>query len=113
MQPKVAAALQSLLEAEKSAILRADYDALGPISEAKENLLGQLSPRAEKASALRDIRSQIETNQALLQAAIKGVAAAKARVAALQHVRDELGIYDRSGRIAKVASRSSALEKKA
>ncbi len=113
MQPKVIDALDALLDAEKAAILSANYDALGPIEESKERLLGQLSPSDNQAATLHRIKSGIEANQALLRAAIKGVAAARARVAALQHVRDEFSIYDQSGRIAKVANRSGTLEKKA
>lgn len=113
MQNKVIDALHEILDAEKSAILCADYDALGALEVSKENLLKQVPLLERETRLLATIKGKILANQALLRAAIDGLAAAKARIDALQNVRDGLNVYDQSGKIATVPNRLSALEKKA
>ncbi|MDP5083880.1 MAG: flagellar protein FlgN [Yoonia sp.] len=113
MQAEVIDSLHRTLDAEKAAILDADYDALGPIEITKKRLLEALSISSGQAGTLAEIKTKVETNQALLRAAINGLQAARARVTALQEVRDGLSVYDQSGRIENVANRRGGLEKKA
>lgn len=113
MQHRVISALHAVLDAERAALLGANYGTLGPIAASKEQLLGQLSSTSDQMTGLQEIKTRIAANQALLRAAINGVAAAKARVAALQNVRDELGIYDQTGKLEKAVNCGGSLEKKA
>lgn len=79
MQAEVIDSLHRTLDTEKTAILDAAYDALGPIEITKKRLLEALSISSGQAGTLAEIKTKVETNQALLRAAINGLQAARAR----------------------------------
>lgn len=105
--------LHQILDQERHALLSADFKALAAFVSRKENLLTQLDKTTPAEEVLRPIRQKMDENLSLLAAAIKGVAAAGARLSALQNVKNGLSVYDNAGRLEHVRTHNSALEKKA
>jgi len=105
--------LHHVLDLEKQALISADFDPLGDLLQQKEKLLGQLVTFGSSPALLRPIRAKMDENQALLAAAIKGVAAAGERLEALHNVQKTLSVYDDSGRVELVQQRKHNLEMKA
>ena len=101
-----------LLERERAAIIVADFDKVDSLALAKQKLFDQSLTQIKNKNDLAEIRTALLRNQALFQAAIDGVSAARSRLNALREVRDNLRVYDESGRIAQVAARSPDLSKR-
>ncbi len=93
--------------------MSAEFEPLGGLLQQKEDLITQLSRMTVATKLMRPIRAKMDENQALLAAAIKGVAAAGERLAAMQNVQNRLSIYDPSGRRDLVQNHQHSLEKKA
>jgi len=102
-----------VLDLERQALIAADFDPLGGFLQQKEKLLGQLAATRPSPDLLRPIRRKMDANQALLAAAIKGVAAAGERLEALHSVQKGLSVYDDSGRVELAQRHKHSLEKKA
>jgi flagellar biosynthesis/type III secretory pathway chaperone len=105
--------LHQVLDQERQALISADYDALATFVSQKEALLSQLEKTIPAKEELRPLRQKMDENLGLLAAAIKGVAAASARLSALQNVKSGLSVYDNAGRLEHVRTHNPALEKKA
>lgn len=105
--------LDHVLDLERRALISADFDPLGGLLAQKEILLGQVGAGRPTLDQLRRTQAKMADNQALLAAAIKGVAAAGERLEALQNVQKTLSVYDDSGRVEFVQMRTHSLEKKA
>ncbi|WP_342069169.1 hypothetical protein [Yoonia algicola] len=105
--------LHQILDQERQALLSANFEALAAFVSRKEDLLAQLDQTTPAKQVLRPIRQKMDENLALLAAAIKGVAAAGARLSALQNVKNGMSIYDNAGRLEHVRTHNSAVEKKA
>lgn len=105
--------LHHALDLERQALISADFDPLGDLLQKKEKLLSQLATARLSADQLRPIRAKMHENQALLAAAIKGVAAAGERLDALHNVQKTLSVYDDTGRVELVHQHRHSLEKKA
>ncbi|WP_108814007.1 hypothetical protein [Loktanella sp. Alg231-35] len=106
-------ALLETLDAEADAIRSARYQPLKVIQTSIESQMAQLRPDQHPQQALQKLKSRLQANQALLQAAVGGMAAARARVAELLQVQQGLSIYDQSGTLATVPTHNKGLEKKA
>lgn len=105
--------IDQLLAAEKVALMTANYDALAPLEQQKAATLAALSKKAQSEQALEKILMRIAENQALLAAAISGVAAARQRFDALNNVQNGLTVYDQFGKMEVVPAQRSVFEKKA
>ena len=101
-----------LLEQERRAIVTADFDKIDSLAASKQALFDQTLSRVKNKAALSEIHNALQRNQALFLAAIEGVSAARQRISAMREVRDNLRIYDQSGRIAQVASKTPDLSKR-
>ncbi len=102
-----------VLEDERQALCKGAFKTLDQILEKKELLLEELSRCKSSEDALAKVKSKLIENQALLAAAIRGVGAARDRIAGLENVREGLAIYDQSGQLSKVSTTASCLKKKA
>ena len=78
MGDRTAARLLRLLKDEREAILSGAYDRLGPIAPRKETLLTKLAP---SDPALPSVAAAVTRNQALLEAAMRGLAAGRDAIA--------------------------------
>lgn len=105
--------LLTILHDERSAIISAQYAALGPLGEAKAQLLTQLSKATPTRTQQLLIKSKLDENQGLLSSAIQGIGTARARLDALHEVQKGLGFYDATGARSTVATRQVGVEKKA
>lgn len=101
-----------LLEQERAAIATADFDKIDALATSKQALFDQTLKLVKNKVALSEIQTALVRNQALFLAAIEGVSAARHRISAMREVRDNLRIYDQSGRIAQVASKAPDLSKR-
>lgn len=113
MQTDLLEQMDQLLAAEKVALMTANYDALASLEQQKAQTLVALSKEPQSEQALDKIRTRIAENQALLSAAINGIASARQRFDALNNVQNGLTVYDQFGRMEVVPSQQSVFEKKA
>ncbi|MEQ8936610.1 MAG: hypothetical protein RIE56_12550 [Amphiplicatus sp.] len=103
----VIADLKSLLEQEKSCLLAAKFDAVGPILQTKQKLTAQLEamllePRYSSQApifrrGLSSIVSLAQENEALLSAAQVGVKSARTRLQDIVNRQRNVGVYGEFG----------------
>lgn len=105
--------LRDLLSRERSALLAGRYDQLDDIAARKLDLLTSLAAKPPGREELVDLRDRLQSNQALTEAALGGVKAAKARIDALLSVETALTTYGRDGNLAVRTTPESRIEKKA
>lgn len=113
MRDDVISDLAALLDRENAAIIAGDYATLDALAARKQLLFDTLTGIAFAEPDLRVISGKLARNQSLLAAAIKGIAAARSRLAALRAVRDGLQVYDQSGQFATTPLTRPELVKKA
>jgi len=91
--------LDSLLEAERRALLAGDLGSIATILARKEDLIDKLG-RLDRAAApgLAALEEKAARNQALMDSALGGIRRTAARMAAFRRIRRSLETYDRSGR---------------
>ncbi len=91
-------ALWRLLKEERMALLSGDLPALPGLIARKERLLDDLRPGgAPETAALDRLRKAAEDNQRLLEAALKGVRAARAHLETARSGGPPLSTYDAKG----------------
>lgn len=93
------AALDLLMEQERTAALTGDLDAIESLLERKETLLGALGNAAPLDGAvLRAIDAKARRNQMLLNGTLEGIRAVTTRLAAMRKIERALVTYDDTGR---------------
>jgi len=97
------AALLALARAEAEALRRGDLAALDRLAARKAAWLSALRPQAGDAASLSELRERLQNNARLYQAALAGVALARARLSAAAEGARALKTYDRSGQLAASA----------
>lgn len=105
--------LAALLEAEADAILAGQYTVLDDLAARKTALFDALQRVPPPPDDLRRIARLLARNRAILAAAIRGIGAARVRLADMRAVRDGLQVYDRSGHFAPAPVTRPDLVKKA
>jgi len=105
--------LMTLLDAEAKAILAGRYSVLDDLAARKTALFDALQREPSPPGDLRRIARLLARNQAILAAAIRGIGAARVRLADMRAVRDGLQVYDESGRFASASVARPDLVKKA
>lgn len=106
--------IDAALTAEATAIRTADFSGLEALIKEKARLtdqLGNVRP-APTADMLERLRRRARHNALLLQAAMRGLRAARSRIDALQNGSD-LRTYDRSGALASASGTRPTLEHRA
>ena len=95
-----AAALAGLLDDERAALLAGELARLPEFIAAKERLLSRLEGAANPppAVSLDALRAKAQDNQLLLDAALRGVQAARARLDVARGGGPALSTYDAKGR---------------
>ncbi|EKE43790.1 hypothetical protein OCGS_2124 [Oceaniovalibus guishaninsula JLT2003] len=91
--------LARLLEDERAALLKGDFAALSRLEGPKERAIDALADLS--AAEIEAIGAKAALNQQLLQAAMRGIAAARDRLAA---IRDgaQVATYDTDGTVTKM-----------
>lgn len=109
------AALDALLERERTALLDGDLELLVSQLEEKNALIDALNAAPDPADvALTGLREKVLRNQALLDSALEGIRKVAARMSALHRVRRSLDTYDETGRKTTIESATEhQMEKRA
>lgn len=109
----VAEALANLLERERSAVLKADFEALRDIGVEKSRLIAAVEKQVADPEKLLMLRQKLQHNQHLLEAAGKGIRAAADLLDAHSRHRDPLQTYDQSGQRQKSKTGPATFERRA
>ncbi len=88
--------LANLLERERKAILRGDFDALRRLTPEKERLITQAAADRPDADRLASLRQMAARNHALLDAAAQGIRSVANDLGG-NNASPELETYDREG----------------
>jgi flagellar biosynthesis/type III secretory pathway chaperone len=108
------AALERLLERERAALLAGDLAQLPALIAGKERLLPALEHAARpEAAALDRLKARAEANQVLLDAALHGVRAARARLETARSGGPALSTYDARGKAESHAPARPSVERRA
>ena len=91
-----------LLDQVYAALLKSDFAALGDLTARLEREMAAPSEKLTEAR-LRIVTRKAERNAACLQAAQRGIKAARRRLADIRSTANSLVTYDRSGRRAEVS----------
>ncbi|MEP2532352.1 flagellar biosynthesis protein FlgN [Shimia sp.] len=97
-------ALDSLLDEERSVLLKGDLESVSELVARKQALFDQLPGIEDKGGkTLGNLRAKALRNQALLDSALQGIRSVSDRMEALRRVRVSLETYDSKGRRLSVA----------
>lgn len=89
------AALDELLELERSALVEGELERLGTLLPVKEKLIHRINDLGSvERDKLTDVRSKVSRNQNLLNGALEGIQAVANRMAEMRRVRRGLETYD-------------------
>jgi len=92
------AALDTLLEDEREALVNGDLERLQAFMEEKAAIIDRLNSLPDlEAEQLAPVQTKVRRNQALLGGALDGIRAVADRMAEMRRVRTGLETYDRSG----------------
>jgi hypothetical protein len=105
-------AIDSLLAAERAALLTGDYAGLAALAPRKESLFGAIPANVSDPGGLRRIAAEVGRNQVLLAAAIDGIKDAAAHVSEIRQARRGFLAYGREGQREVVAGSGPTLERK-
>lgn len=107
--------LAGLMARQMQAIRRGELVALAPLAAEMAELMEALTiaPGGMGAPGLRRLRQRAAENQRLLDAARRGVQAARGRLNAIIGAGTELKTYDSQGRTASVAFGTGSVERRA
>ncbi|MGF6861801.1 hypothetical protein ABIE69_002374 [Rhodobacteraceae bacterium MBR-64] len=107
--------LDAALNAEANALRGADFSGLEALIAEKARLTDQIAIArpAPTAATLERLRARAGHNAVLLQAALRGLRAARARIEALQNGGCDLRTYDRAGAAEPVSGPGPTLERRA
>lgn len=108
-------ALDDLLEAERTALLKGDIDQIGRLMEQKESLIDALNQQeAVDRSELENLNTKVERNQELLHSALDGIRTVARRLATMRRIRKTLDTYDAQGRKNSIVlNQESSVERRA
>lgn len=111
----VVAELRTLIDRESDAVRRGAFADLAALGVRKAVLIEALSPMPEGVAPtdLQALRTACETNGRLLEAALDGIAAARARLAAIRQAGSRLDTYDHAGRAQRVSFAAMTVERRA
>lgn len=105
--------LELLLADERRALLSGDFGSLTDFIQAKEQLLSKLERAKLPAEDLRTLREAAASNQSLLDAALKGVQAARQRIEMAKNGGPSFSTYNAQGNAMAHNKPSSKIERRA
>lgn len=107
--------LRDLLAREADLIRRGAFADLPDLAARKAGLIELLAsaPDGTVPGALEGLRAASEANGRLLAAALRGIASARARLAAIHAAGAGLDTYDRHGRAQRVTFSGGTVERRA
>lgn len=91
--------IESILEAEKSALLSGNLDKIAEMSDQKERLFSELkNADSEQLVALEALQQRYAHNQELMDGALQGIRNVAKRLAEIRRLGAGLDTYDADGR---------------
>jgi flagellar biosynthesis/type III secretory pathway chaperone len=105
--------IESLLGAERNALLTGDFDALADLAERKEALIGQLAKTDAGAPTLRRLRARAERNAALLEASMRGLRGISRRLSEIRRANGPLQTYGQDGAQQTLGAPTGSFERRA
>lgn len=110
----IADRLKSLLDAERAALLKGDFDRLSELMEEKQALAEALSHRPLAPGEATPLRDGLRRNQELFDQAMAGIRNVAARIGDLNRARRATDTYDAHGKRQTIdAPASKRLERRA
>lgn len=101
-------ALDELLDAERTALLKGDLVALADMLPAKEVLIETLNARAtDSMPRLTSLDGKVRRNQLLLDSALEGIREVTSKMVTLRRMRGTLETYGADGRKKKIEVRGT------
>lgn len=102
--------LAKLLEVEREALLRGDFETVGGLIQEKETLAAQFDDA--NARDLRVLSNALTHNSALFAAAREGVSAVQTTLQEQRQARNTLSSYDSSGKATKISQPARLTERR-
>ncbi|SNR49925.1 flagellar protein FlgN [Puniceibacterium sediminis] len=111
----IMAALDALLEEERSALLNGALDRIEDVMERKSALIDALAESGvDDVETVSALQAKLGRNQALFDQALAGIRNVASRLSAMRHLRKTLETYDQHGRkSALLTSAENKLERRA
>jgi len=108
-------ALDTLLDAERRALLDGDLDLISSLMKEKESLIETLNAQEEIDRAeLEELNTKVKRNQDLLNSALDGIRTVARRLATMRRIRASLDTYDAQGKRSTIDLQTSrSVEKRA
>jgi len=102
----------ALLDRERDFLRRGDVRGAADLADAKERLIAALLARQPSADEVETLRRKADRNQALVDAAARGIAAARDRLDAIRRGRD-IHAYAANGTREVIRPPENRLQKRA
>ncbi len=108
-------ALDELLEQERKALLKGDFDGLAALHDEKTALIDSFNELDQAdAERVQDLQVKLGRNQELLNAALDGIRGVAKRLAEVRRVRTSLDTYTQNGAKTSIETNAEkAVEKRA
>ncbi len=105
-------ALSKLLDKEREAILKSDFETLQSLAKPKEKLVSLVARSRTPASRLTALQKRLEHNKRLLLASAKGIHAARENLVAISFASNDFTTYGPQGVMTKLSSKPLTIKKK-
>jgi len=112
MVEKTAKRLLRLLETERGAITRGDFDALPQLGADKEDLFAALSKSPPSLEVVSRLTTETTRNQRLLEAAMQGMRAAAQTLETMQEAQKGSMIYGSDGKVSRLSKGDQRVSQK-
>lgn len=111
----IMAALDALLEEERTALVSGALERIEDVMERKSALIDALAESGvDDAETVSALQAKLGRNQVLFDQALAGIRTVASRLSALRHLRKTLETYDQHGRkSALMTSTENKLERRA
>lgn len=114
MNDDIAAALRRLIDDERAALRSGRFADLAGIALRKTAILPRLAGATrDEMQRLRDLASDLARNQRLIEAALNGVRAARARARAVRAAAQGTKSYAPDGAMRQIAAPATSVERRA
>ena len=104
--------LAKLLDRERKAILRGDFDALRRLAPEKERLVMSAARDRPDGNRLLNLKQQAARNHVLLEAAARGIRSVAQRLGELRAPSLDLETYDSAGHRSTGVPQSGSVERR-
>lgn len=105
-------ALSKLLDKEREAILKSDFETLQSLARPKEKLVSLVARSRTPASRLTALQKRLEHNKRLLLASAKGIHAARENLVAISSASNDFTTYGPEGVMTQLSSKPLTIKKK-